>query len=201
MTDPLEIAATVLTLICVILAVRRSLWQFPTGIVGTALGFFVFWRTGLYSSAILQPIFIAVQAYGWWFWMRGDNSRAPPIRTTPVTVVAGLCLIALAIAAAGAWTLETYAGAAMALPDAIILSLSILAQVLLSLKRIENWHVWIAINALSVYVYGSQGLLLYTALYVFLFFNAFWGWWEWRKELRSYSGATETTPTPAQSAR
>jgi nicotinamide mononucleotide transporter len=195
-TDPLEIAATALTLVCVVLAVKRSLWQFPTGIVGTALGFFVFWKAGLISSAILQPIFIAVQVYGWWFWMRGDQSKAPPIRTTPTTVVIGLCLLALAAAAAGAWTLETYAGAAMAQADAAILALSILAQILLSLKRIENWPVWIAINALSVFVYASQQLWLYTALYAVLFFNAFWGWWEWRKELRSYS----PPPTSARTA-
>jgi nicotinamide mononucleotide transporter len=60
MTDPLEIAATGFTLVCVILAVKRSLWQFPFGILGTALGFFVFWRAQLYSSAVLQPIFMAV---------------------------------------------------------------------------------------------------------------------------------------------
>ena len=195
MTDPLEIAATAFTLVCVILAVKRSLWQFPTGIVGTGLGFFVFWNASLYSSAVLQPIFIAVQLYGWWFWIRGDNRRAPPIRMTPAPVLAGGVLAAIAIAAAGAWTLESYgpAGVAMALPDAVILSLSIFAQILLSLKRIENWFVWIAVNALSVFVYGSQGLWLYAALYAFFFFNAFWGWWEWRKELRSYpqpSGAT-----------
>jgi nicotinamide mononucleotide transporter len=82
----------------------------------------------------------------------------------------------------------------MALADATIFALSIVAQVLLSRKRIENWPVWIVINAISVYVYASQGLWLYTALYVFFFFNAFWGWWEWRKEMRGCPGAEETNP-------
>jgi nicotinamide mononucleotide transporter len=179
----LELAATVLTAACVILAVLRSLWQFPIGIVGTGLGFFVFWGAQLYSSAILQPIFIAVQAYGWWYWMKGDNAREPPIRTTPPAAVILACLAAVAIAAAGALALDAWTDASLPLWDAIILALSIVAQVLLSLKRIENWPVWIAINALSVYVYGSQGLWLYTGLYVFFFFNAFWGWWEWRRAI------------------
>jgi len=183
--DPLEIAATALTLACVVLAVKRSLWQFPTGILGTGLGFFVFWGAGLYSSAVLQPIFIAVQLYGWWFWLRGENSAPPPIRSTPAGVVLSACVAAIALAAAGAWALETYTGAAMALPDAVVLTLSIVAQALLSLKRVENWPVWIVINALSVFVYGSQQLWLYTALYAFFFFNAFWGWWEWRRAMRT----------------
>lgn len=199
MTDPLEIAATALTLVCVILAVKRSLWQFPTGILGTALGFFVFWGAGLVSSAVLQPIFIAVQVYGWWFWLRGDNSKAPRIRTAPLPLVGLACVGAVLLAAAGAWALEAFGpeGVSMALPDATILALSIVAQIMLGLKRLENWFVWVAVNALSVYVYGSQGLWLYTGLYVFFFFNAFWGWWEWRKELRSYTHASDTTPSPA----
>jgi nicotinamide mononucleotide transporter len=61
---------------------------------------------------------------------------------------------------------------------------------MLSRKHIENWPIWIVINAISVYVYATQGLWLYTALYAFFFFNAFWGWWEWRKEMRGYSDAT-----------
>jgi nicotinamide mononucleotide transporter len=194
MTDPLEIAATLFTLACVVLAVKRNLWQFPTGIIGTALGFFVFWQAKLYSSAALQPVFIAVQIYGWWYWLRGESRHRPNIRSTSPWIVGGACLAALAIAAAAAFALDTFASARMALADASIFALSIVAQVLLSRKRIENWPVWVVINAISVYVYASQGLWLYTALYAFFFFNAFWGWWEWRREMRGYSGAEEKSP-------
>ena len=64
-------------------AVKRSLWQFPTGIVGTALASSSFWQGQLYSSAVLQLFFIVVQVYGWWYWMRGDKgtSRRPSART------------------------------------------------------------------------------------------------------------------------
>lgn len=182
--DPLEIAATALTLVSVTLSVKRSLWQFPFGIAGTGLGFFVFWGAGLYSSAVLQPLFIAVLIYGWWYWLRGEDSRRPKIRSTHLGIVAAACAAALAVAAAAASALEAYTDANMVLGDASILALSVVAQILLSRKRIENWHVWIAINAISVYVYASQALWLYTALYAFFFFNAFWGWWEWRREMR-----------------
>ena len=194
MTDPLEISATLLTLVCVVLAVKRNLWQFPTGILGTALGFFVFWQARLYSSAALQPVFVAVQIYGWWYWLRGEEQHRPKIRSTSPGIVIGACLIALGLAAAAAWALDAFTNANMALADASIFALSIVAQVLLSRKRIENWPVWIVINAISVYVYATQALWLYAALYAFFFFNAFWGWWEWRKEMRGYSGAEGASP-------
>ncbi len=189
MTDPLEIAATAFTLVCVILSVKRSLWQFPFGVVGTGLGFFVFWRANLYSSAALQPFFLAVQFYGWWYWLRGDHGSRPRIKTTEPWLIAILCLSALCAAAGAAIALDAFTDAQLPIADAAIFGLSVVAQFLLDRKRIENWPIWAVINVISVYVYATQGLWLYTALYVFFFFNAFWGWWEWHKELRGYSAA------------
>lgn len=182
--SPLEIAATAFTAACVILGVKQSLWQFPTGLVGTGLFFFVFWNGQLYSSAALQIFFLVVQVYGWWFWLRGTKGHRPPIRSTNPLIVAGFCALALALAAAVAWGLSTWTNAKMALLDACIFGLSVVAQFLLDRKRIENWPVWIAINILSIWVYANQKLWTPTALYVFFFFNAFWGWWEWRKAMR-----------------
>jgi nicotinamide mononucleotide transporter len=181
--NPLEIAAMLAVVICVLLAVKRSLWQFPFGFLGTLLYLIVFWEARLYSSAVLQVFFMAVQGYGWWYWMRGDNGQRPPIRRSPPLWLALWCVCGLAFAwllseALGRWT-----DAKMALTDAAILGLSVVAQVLLDRKRLENWLVWAVINALSVWVYASQGLHVTAALYVFLFFNAFWGHWEW---LRAY---------------
>ena len=191
MTDPLEIAATALTLVSVILSVQRSLWQFPTGLAGVGLGFFVFWGAGLYASAVLQPIFVATLIYGWWYWIRGNGNKAPPIRTAPLAIVLGACALTLIFAATGASVLDALTDANMALADAAILALSIVAQALLSLKRIETWPVWVAVNAMSVFVYASQQLWLYTGLYAFFFFNAFWGWWAWRREMNALADGGE----------
>jgi nicotinamide mononucleotide transporter len=183
----LEIAATLFTLICVILSVKRSLWQFPFGVVGTGLFFFVVWRQQLYANAALQIFFLGVQFYGWWYWVRGDKGARPPIRSTNWKVVLALCAVALVLAGFVAWALESFTDASMPLPDAAVFGLSVVAQVLLSRKRIETWPMWVVVNTLSVWLYASQSLWVFAGLYVFFFFNAFWGWWEWRKEMKSYS--------------
>jgi nicotinamide mononucleotide transporter len=183
--QPLEIAATVFTLICVILSVKRSLWQFPFGVAGTALFFFVVWGQQLYANSALQVFFLAVQFYGWWYWMRGDKGARPPIRSTDPRLVIALCAGALVLAAAAALALGALTDANMPLPDAAVFALSIVAQFLLDRKRVENWPVWVAVNVLSVWLYTSQGLWLFACLYVFFFFNAFWGWWEWRRAMHA----------------
>jgi nicotinamide mononucleotide transporter len=183
--NPLELAATLLTLACVLLAVKRNIWTYPVGIVGTALFFVVFWNTKLYSSAWLQVVFIAAQAYGWWFWLFGAKGKAPRVGSWPWGAVAALCAGALALAWVMAQLIAAYTDAQMALADAGIFALSVAAQFLLDRKKIENWAIWGIVNALSVYVYASQGLWATTALYALLFLNVFWGWYEWRKEMKA----------------
>jgi nicotinamide mononucleotide transporter len=73
----LEPAAVALLVASVLLAVQRSLWQYPVGLAATAHYVLVFWRAQLYSSAVLNVVFILAQVYGWWFWLRGDAGRGP----------------------------------------------------------------------------------------------------------------------------
>ncbi|MBU6318240.1 MAG: nicotinamide riboside transporter PnuC [Alphaproteobacteria bacterium] len=180
----LEGLASLATAACVVLAVHRSLWQFPLGAIGTALYFFVFLEANLYSSALLQVFFFMVQSYGWWYWLKGEKGSRPPIRRTSGRLLAAGCMIAIVAAVVLSALLDAFTEAEVALPDAVIFALSVVAQLLLDRKRLENWPLWIVVNLLSIIVYSSQGLWLTVGLYVFLFFNAFWGWREWLREYK-----------------
>ena len=185
--NPLELAATLVTLACVILAVKRSLWQFPVGIVGTAIFFVVVLQGQLYANAALQVFFVFVQIYGWWYWLRGDRGKRPLIRRASTVQVAISVVVALVLAAAGSWALTEWTDYDLSLTDAATLSVSVVAQYLLDRKYLETWPVWLIVNVASVWLYGQAGMWLFTALYVFFFFNAFWGWYEWRKAMDSQS--------------
>lgn len=191
MMSPLELAASVLTLACVLLAVKRSIWTYPVGIVGTGLYFFVFWGAKLYSSAWLQVVFICAQGYGWWYWLHGAKGRQPRIGSWPWMSVGALCAGALLAAFAMSRAIAALTDAKMAFADAAIFALSVAAQFLLDRKKIENWAVWGVVNALSVYVYAAQHLWATTGLYVLLLLNVFWGWFEWRREMNGYARAAQ----------
>ncbi len=187
--NPLELAATLVTLACVILGVKRSLWQFPVGIVGTALFFVVVSQQKLWANAALQVFFVFVQIYGWWYWLRGDRGARPRIRSANGSHVIASVIAAILVAGGGSWALSTYTDFDLAFTDAVTLSVSVVAQYLLDRKYLETWPVWLIVNVASVWLYGNAGMWLFTGLYVFFFFNAFWGWWEWRKELRRDAAA------------
>lgn len=189
--NPLELAATLVTLACVILGVKRSLWQFPVGIVGTALFFVVVAQARLYANAALQVFFVFVQLYGWWYWLRGDKGGRPLIRQADRVQVALSVVVALILAVAGSWALTEWTEYDLSLTDAATLSVSVVAQYLLDRKYLETWPVWLIVNVASVWLYGQAGMWLFTALYVFFFFNAFWGWYEWRKAKDSQARASQ----------
>jgi len=184
--NPLELAATLVTLACVILGVKRNLWQFPVGIVGTAIFFVVVWQAQLWANAVLQVFFVFVQLYGWWYWLRGDKGSRPRIRSANRVHVAIAVVVALIAAWAGSWALTQFTDYDLAFTDASTLSVSVVAQYLLDRKYLETWAVWLIVNVASIWLYGNAGMWLFTGLYVFFFFNAFWGWWEWQREMRKH---------------
>lgn len=188
--NPLELAATLVTLVCVILGVKRNLWQFPVGIAGTALFFLVVWQGRLYANAALQIFFVFVQIYGWWYWLRGARGHRPPIRSANPVHVAAAIAIAVLIAWGGSWAMTAFTEYALVFTDAVTLSVSVVAQYLLDRKYVETWPVWLIVNVASVWLYGNAGMWLFTALYVFFFFNAFWGWQEWTRAMKKQTAAT-----------
>jgi nicotinamide mononucleotide transporter len=182
--NPVEIGATVATVISVLLTVRRSLWQYPTGMVATGLFFVLFWQAQLYASACLQVLFLGLQIYGWWFWLYGEKGGRPPIRSWPPLRTLTVCVIATVGGASAGTALGQLTDARLPLADSLILGLSLGAQFLLDRKVIEHWGVWALVNVLSIFVYASQGLTLTASLYVALLLNTGWGWMVWRKEFQ-----------------
>src|ERR1044072_2044069 len=70
----LEGVAAGLGVLNVALVVRRSVWNYPFGLVMVALYFFVFAEAKLYSDALLQIFFFVVQLYGWVNWVRARST-------------------------------------------------------------------------------------------------------------------------------
>jgi nicotinamide mononucleotide transporter len=55
------------------------------------------------------------------------------------------------------------------------------AQLLLNLRRIENWVLWIAIDVVSVGLYLNRGLSLLAVLYVAFLVLSVLGLRQWKR--------------------
>jgi nicotinamide mononucleotide transporter len=184
--SPLEIAAVVLSLIGVWQTVREDIWCWLTGSISTALFSIAFFQARLYSDVGLQLIYILLNAYGWYQWKFGGRDKAGvPISTMTLRQWGVTALVALASIAALGTALNRMTDTDVAYWDATTTTLSLIAQYLLARKLIENWWVWIAVNALYIGIYIYKGLYLTSGLQLVLILLSVMGYWEWRKSLRA----------------
>jgi len=161
-----ELIAAGLGVVNVWLVVKRSVWNYPFGLVMVTLYGFVFFHARLYSDTILQVYFFVVQVFGWWYWLKGRDQEGlvqPELMGTAGRLWAGLAT--MAGCAAGGWFFATYTNAAAPWLDAFIAAASVVAQYLMSLRKIENWVWWIAADIVAVGVYFWKGLYPTTILY------------------------------------
>jgi nicotinamide mononucleotide transporter len=182
--SPLEIVASVITVINVWLVTRENLWAWPTGIVSAILYGVVYFQSRLFASAGLMIIFLVLNIYGWYEWLYGGERHTElHVTRTPRRWWPALMAIAIALTGGIGWML-TRAGGTLPYADASIAGFSIVAQWMMARKLLENWMIWICVNVVAVIVYGSTALYATSVLYAILFGLAWKGLFDWRKSLR-----------------
>ena len=173
-----ELLGFVTGIACVALAVAQRIETFPIGIANNVFFIFLYVDARLYADAGLQVVYIVLGGMGWWVW--ATRARGPLaverasfrllLATTLAVGVVTLVLVPVLRAAHGAapgW-------------DALTTSMSLGAQLLLNLTRLETWYVWIAVDVIYVPRYFSRDLNLTALVYVVFLALCVMGWRQWR---------------------
>ncbi len=181
----LEIAAFVCSLICVALNINQIHWAWPFTIVASALYAWLFFLNKLYGDGALQFVFIASALYGWWQWLFGKRSAGQVGPLTPqylrrkTWLFVALSWIILWIFI-GAF-LKKFTDTDVPWWDAFPTAGSLVATYLLAKKYVENWPVWIGVNAVGTALFAYKNLTLTAILYALFLLMAIVGWREWHK--------------------
>lgn len=183
----LEIWAFVLALACVVCNVFEIHWGWPLAIASSLLYAWLFYASKLYGEGGLQIFFAATSVWGWWQWLFGRRpalggapTRLVVVRLAPRARIATVLAWLLAWPAAGlllAWATDTDVPYLDAFPTVG----SVIGQILLGRKFIENWPVWVVVNMASVGVFIYKGLWLTALLYVVFAALAGVGWLRWAR--------------------
>ncbi|GAB3470449.1 nicotinamide riboside transporter PnuC [Massilia terrae] len=164
-TTPLELISFALAVAMVLMNIRQNHWGWLLGIVSSATYGIVFFNARLYGDASLQLVFIASGIWGWYQWLRGaGESKLAVTRLNNAGWLwsgagwgIGFVLLAL--------FLRAYTNTDVPNADGFLTAGSLLGTVLLARKKVENWHVWIAVDVLYVGLYVYKGLMLTAILY------------------------------------
>lgn len=184
-TSWLEVVAVVLALAMVACNIREIHWGWPLAVASSLLYFMLFWRSKLYGDAALQIFFAVVALWGWYQWLRGRRDDGSALRPTRLSVTG---LMGVVAASALLWPLtgfflKTYTDTDVPWWDAFPTAVSVVGQFLLGRKFIENWAVWIVVNAVSVGLFAYKGLWLTVGLYTLFIALSVVGWRAWRQRL------------------
>ena len=177
----LEIAANAFNAGSIVLAARNSVHTWWTGIVGCALFAAVFVDARLYADFTLQIFFIASCVAGWWNWQRGNDGATLRVTRTSPRPLAVMTLAACLAASGYAWLLHHFTNAASPVPDSLVLTFSVLGQLLLVRRQYESWWCWLVVNTIAVPLYASRGLTLTALLYVVFWINGIIALRSWRR--------------------
>jgi nicotinamide mononucleotide transporter len=181
----LEWCAAALILANIILAARRNVWNFPVAIVAVSLYGVVFWQAKLYSMAGLQLFFIAMNVYGWLEWKK-EKTESGDVRVRYLGIPARFAWIAVSFAAVAGWgtIMQHLVGGPFPYSDAAGAMLSVVAQLLMVWRYVENWAWWIAVNIISVVLFMESGLFVSSGLYMINWVLAVYGLIRWSRDAR-----------------
>lgn len=178
--SPIEWIATVAGFICVYLIIKRSIWCFAFGFVQVTIYAWIFYEVKLYSDMMLNIFYIGFQIYGWNIWRQAQD------QTGHVVVVYGkakeyvsLALLILASTLIVGTLVSANTDASFPYPDAFTTCASLVAQWLMSHKKLWNWIVWIVVDVVAIAIYWQKGLYPTSGLYLCFLIMAIVGQRQW----------------------
>ena len=179
----LETIGVITGILCVYLAAKNNIWNWTIAIVSVGIYIVIFLEAKLYADTGLQVYFLAMNIYGWWFWSRkpADAPKVPVKRISKTEILLSLLGIAVFTALIG-FFLYHKTDAAFPFIDSFCTACSLVAQIFLARKVVENWLIWIFVDIIYVGVYLAKGLHLTAGMYALYIYIALLGYLAWRKE-------------------
>jgi nicotinamide mononucleotide transporter len=180
----LEIIGVVTGLLCVGLAAINNIWNWPIAIVSVGIYIFIFFDARLYADMGLQVYFMAMNIYGWYYWSKkpATEEKIPVMRVTQAELL--YSVIAIVIFTVFLGSVLKYTPASYPYIDSFCTACSLVAQVFLARKVLENWLIWIFVDIVYVGVYIFKNLDLTAIMYGIYVILALWGYFDWRKEYK-----------------
>ncbi len=173
----------VLTLVCIYMNTKLDSRAWILALISIVIYFFLFWQQNLYADMLLQVYFFVFSIIGLLKWDKDRHinqtltQKLMPKQILYLVPITGTIFLVLY------FLLSQFSSAEQVTWDSINTSISIVAQILLIKKYIENWILWILADISYAILYFYKNLYVTSLLYVLLTFLAVYGYFQWRKYL------------------
>ena len=188
----LEIIAVVFGVVAIWLASKGEVVNFGIGLVNCVLYGILFGREGLYSGMILQGIYFVINLYGLYSWRKPKVEADKELKVMWLSWMERTWVLLIVVVTGVLWGMGVKWGAQL-LPeniqepqypmvDAILTTSSVVAQILLTRKKIDNWVIWVLVDVVYIGLFLMVGMYWTAGLYVVYVLIAIRAIREWNKE-------------------
>ena len=165
----------------VVLTIFESIWCWPMALISVIISTLTFYEQHLFGDMSLNVFYFFSGIYGWYYWGTHKNKHFK-ITVLPLKYVP---LIALSIVAQSIlyYYILSYFKSDQVLFDSILTACSFTCTYLMTKKWLENWLLWVLIDAAYVFLYIIKEMPTYAMLYTFFTLMAAYGFYAWKKQL------------------
>ncbi len=180
----LEVVAVMAAILYLILAIRENIWCWLFALISTGIYIYLFQSVWLLSESLLNIYYFVMAIYGWLKWRQGSNNELLKIVSWPLKKHATLISMTGILVPILGFSMAKL-GAQMPYLDAFTTCFAVLATIMVAHKVLENWHYWLVINVISVYLFISKDLFLTAAMFVLYVILTVVGYFKWKKKYAS----------------
>jgi len=183
--NSVEIIGTLSGFIFLYLEIKQNKWLWPVGLFSALMYIYVFFVAKFYADMGLQFYYVFISIYGWFHWSRskGQNEDELPVVNLSIGLFFKLLLASLFIYIGISFILVNYTDSPIPYWDSFTTALSIVATWMLARKILEQWLVWVLVDAVSMGLYLYKGLYPTSILFAFYTVLALYGYYQWKKDM------------------
>lgn len=179
----MEVLGTIVGVIYLWLEYKASVYLWIASVIMPAIYLFVYYEAGLYADFGINIYYLLVAVYGWMMWRNGksDTHEELPITNMPKHYWLRLFIVFALLFVGIARVLINHTDSTVPWADSFTTAMSVVGMWMLARKYLEQWLVWIVVDAVSVGLYVYKDLYFTAALYATYTIIAYLGYLKWKK--------------------
>lgn len=181
--------AGVAGLTCNVLCAKRSIWNYLFGLVNVTIYAYIAYINKIYGDVALNLLyFLPMQFIGFFSWRKKREEDKDLVVSRRMSTRNRLIMLALSTALViGAGYVLKAVNDPQPFKDSMTTVLSIIAMVLLVTAYMEQWYLWIFINAVGLimwiilYFRGGEASAEMVIMWLFYLVNSIYGFIVWKR--------------------
>ncbi|WP_345938755.1 nicotinamide riboside transporter PnuC [Xylanibacter brevis] len=192
-THQLECFSMALGLVYLWCEYRASILLWFVGIVMPLVDIVLYWQNGLYADSVMDGYYAVAAIWGFcmWQWGKKEGTKVSGGKEKHLEIghfpIAKLLPVTAAFLAVWAmvWLWLTYGTPSnVPISDSFVNALSIIGLWALSRKYIEQWFIWVVVDAIKVALYAYKGIPVKGSYYAISVVIAVLGYLKWRRMMQ-----------------